>query len=384
MKNIHGRWLLLLMLLVGSGLYANRLVDFNFKANKRLVYEKEALELTFTAEQKDRSDVMFFFLEPKKSPEYKITLLKKEATELAYHHKRTTFHYLLFPLKSGKVAIEFDFTVKVASDEAIAQVYEGSRDNVKWIETDNTTIPLDPFEIEVKALAQEVDLVGDFTIDSKIDKTDTDPYEGVHLKYFLKGIGFDEFNLDLIPQNNSLDIFKDIIKHYNKATPKGYEIRQEYSYAILANEDFTLPSQEIRCFSPQKNSYYTLKTKEYKIHVNRPNKASLLDKEEYPKEPFVYEKIQDLFLYALIFFAGFASAKIFHREKKIEKIAAFEDIKKSTSAKELLFLLTNKYQDKKEFYPFHQKLEDIVYNKKSPYQFKEVKREIEKVIKRLS
>ncbi|MEO1937282.1 MAG: hypothetical protein ABGW85_01470, partial [Sulfurimonas sp.] len=81
MKNIHGR--LLLLLLIVSGLYANELVDFSLRANKKHPYVKEAVELTFTAEQKDRSDVMFFFLEAKKSPDYKITLLKKEANELA-------------------------------------------------------------------------------------------------------------------------------------------------------------------------------------------------------------------------------------------------------------------------------------------------------------
>ncbi|MEO1937505.1 MAG: hypothetical protein ABGW85_02605, partial [Sulfurimonas sp.] len=344
---------------------------------------KEAVELTFTAEQKDRSDVMFFFLEAKKSPDYKITLLKKEAKELVYHHKKTTFHYLLFPLKSGKIAIDFDFTVKVASDEAIAQVYEGSRDNVKWIETDNTHIALRPLELEVKALPHDVDLVGEFEISSQIDKTTTDAYEGIHLKYFLKGLGFDEFNLELIPQNSSLNIFKDIIKHYNKATPNGYEIQQEYSYAILANKDFMIPSQTIHCFSPQKNKYYTLKTKEYQVHVKALNKELLLDKDEYPSEPFFFEKVQNFFLYVLIFLAGFISAKILHREKKKLTKSAFEDIYNTTDAKELLFLLTNKYQNQKEFYPFHHKLEDIVYNTKSTYKFQQIKKEIAKIIKGL-
>jgi len=381
MKNIHGRWLLLL--LIASGLYANQLVDFSLRANKEYPYVKEAVELTFTAEQKDRSDVMFFFLEPKKSPDYKITLLKKEANELAYHHKKTTFHYLLFPLKSGKIAIDFNFTVKVASDEAIAQVYEGSRDNVKWIETDNTHISLTPLELQVKALPQDVDLVGEFEINSQIDKTSIDAYEALHLKYFLKGIGFDEFNLELIPQNDALNIFKNITKHYNKASPKGYEIQQEYSYAIVASQDFILPSQSIHCFSPQDNRYYTLKTKEYKVHVNPANTETLLDRDEYPSEPFFYEKVQNFFLYVLIFLAGFISAKILHREKKKDKKSAFEDIYNTTDAKELLFLLTNKYQNQKEFYPLHHKLEDIVYNKKSTYKFQQIKKEIVKIIKGL-
>jgi hypothetical protein len=384
MKNIRGNYALLILLFLCSfsGLSANELANYSLKSSTTNPYLKEAVEISFSAEQKESSDVMFFFLEPKKSSDYKITLLKKESTELAYHHKKTTFHYLLFPLKSGEVKVAFDFIIKQASDEAVAEVYEGGRDNVKWIETDNTHIELDPLVLDVKKIADDVVLVGDFRLESSIDKEQVDAYESVNVKYKLTGVGFDEFQLKLIQESSNYNLFEELTKHYNKATKEGYKIEQEYNYAILAKESFSIKAQTIRCFLPKEKRYYTLKTKAYNVTVTPLPKEEILDSEEYPKVDYFYEKVQSFFIYLLIFAAGYMSAKIAPKRKK-EKREAFLDLKKANNAKEMLALLTNKYATYKQLYPFHKELEDLLYSDKKRGEFSTIKSALLKRLKEL-
>jgi hypothetical protein len=378
MKHVHGKLsLLFLGLFLPMGLIAQQLAHYNLVSSTNKPYIKEAVEITFTAEQTDNTDVMFFFLEPKKSKYYKIILLKKEAEELGYHHKKTRFYYLLFPLKSGKVTVDFDFVIKVASDEAVAQVYEGSRDNVKWIETQNTHISLQPLQLQVKNIDKNVSLVGDFTIHSKIDKTVVDAYEGINLKYFLKGVGYDDFSLDFLHLNKDIEVFEDITKHYNKATKDGFEIQQEYAYVILAQKDFEIPQQKILCFSPKQKRYYTLTTKAYKIKVNTINPEEILDTKESPEQTNIIDKrFIDIFLYLLIFLAGYFSAKIPLPVFKKKIAPLYADINNTKTPKELLFILSNNYLHYQELEKIRQELETIVYHKKKSRPLKKIKEEV--------
>jgi len=372
MKNTLGN--IILFTLLSIALNANELAEFNLTANKTSPYVKEAVEITFKAHQKERNDVMFFFLTPKKSNDYTIVLLQKEAKELDYHEKEAEFHYLLFPLKSGEIYVDFDFIIKVASDDAVAQVYTGSRDNVKWIETDDTKIVLSPLKLNVKALEKNVDLVGDFTINSKIDKTKAIAYENINLKYNLKGIGFDKFEHEPLEKLQGVEIFQEIITHNNKATKDGYKIQKEFNYALIADKNFTIPSKTLFCYSPKKKHYYQLNTKAYTITIDSLPQSKLIDKREYPQREDYSENFKNFIIYILIFIAGYITAKInlpLHLKNKLK----YKDIKESTSAKELLYILMHSYSDK-NLEHYYNLLEDIAYNKKAKKSFSKIKREI--------
>lgn len=364
-----------LLLLFGSLLNASSLADYNFSVSNKNPYVKEAVLVTFKARQMDHSDVMFFFLKPKKSKDYKIVLLNKEAQDIHYHDKQTIFTYLLFPKKSGQLSVGFDFVIKSASDRAVAQVYEGGRDNVKWIETTDRTIDLKPISLNVKTLEQPVDLVGDFKISSKLQNSVINAYESTNITYFLQGTGYDEFNLTIIDKIDGVDIFSDVVKHYNKATPNGYKIQREFKYALIANHDFTIPSHTIKCYSPKHNRYYTIKTKAYSIKVKQVDKSRLVDKDEFPKQVSDYSNIVTYLSYILIFISGFVTAKILPQEYNILKRSSeFQDIKNSSSAKELLNILMRNY-DVKLLKDEINDLENIVY-KNSTIALNAVKKRI--------
>jgi hypothetical protein len=226
-----GRAFFVLSLLVTT-LFAQKLADYTLTTSNPAPYLKEALTITFKAQQRDHTDTMFFFLEPQKSDDYEIHLLNKTTKELSYHNTTTTFTYILFPLKAKELRVGFDFTIKVASDEAVAQVYTGGRDNVKWINTDDTSLTPPPLVLHVQPLKHPVDVVGDFTLTSQVDKHTMNEYDSLKVLYTLKGVGYKEDNITLLEKNLEKDqditLFFDTNDAYAKLTQEGYNIKREF------------------------------------------------------------------------------------------------------------------------------------------------------------
>jgi len=372
MKQSLGKILLLLTLPLL--LFANtQQAEFHLSTNKSSAYIKEAVEISFVAKQLDHTYVMFFFLEPKKSEDYEIKLLNKKTTELGYHDYTTTFTYLLFPLKSKKISVDFDFTIKVASDEAVAQVYQGSRDNTKWIETIDSHIDLNPIEINVKPLKEQVDLVGEFELSSKLLKSEITEYDSANITYKLTGTGYKDKNFDIIKNIAGTTIFSQKNDAFSVATKNGYKISREYTYAIVAKDDFTIPKVEIKVYSPKLDKYYTLQDEAHHIKVTKLDASALTDDAESPKsKDFDTKLLQNSLAALLIFISGFLTAKLYPLINfRMKKEKRFQDIQESNSAKELILILLENYkrENTKEYI---NELELIEY-KKSHKSFKEIK-----------
>jgi len=379
MKSILGKAFILLFFSLVTYLNAAQLASHTLTANNNYPFVKEAVKLTFVAKQTDHSNVMFFFLEPKKSDNYKIVLLNKNAKEISYHNKETTFTYLLFPLKSGILSVNFNYTIKVASDDAVAEVFKGSRDNVKWIETIDKKIELTPFILRVKEIKEKVALIGNFKLSSKLQSSSINSYESANITYYLQGTGYDDINLSIITALNNVKIFSDIVKHYNKASNNGFKIQREFKYALVSNKSFQIPSKEIRCFNPKNNKYYTLKSESYFIQVTPVDKGSLVDNENYPKKSDNSSFLEEYLIYLVIFISGFISAKIMpNKIKFLKKEDKYDDIIKSNSAKDLLTILLNRYETKLFSQEIGQ-LEEIIYHKKRD-NFKKIKKSILKTL----
>lgn len=375
MKNVLGRLLFFIFFALPTYLNAVELASHTLTANNITPYEKEPVLLTFVATQKDHENVMFFFLKAKESDAYKIELLNKDENELGYHNKETIFTFLLFPLKSGKVTINFNYTIKVASDKAVAQVYEGSRDNVKWIDTTDTHVNVKPLVIDVKKQEQNVNLIGDFKLSAKLEKKSVSQYESANITYYLQGTGYDDINLSIIQEIPNTKIFSDLIMHYNKATQNGYKIQREFKYALLGQKDFTIPSITIKCFSPKTHQYYTIKSKSYDIKVAQANVSTLIDKEDFPKQEEEFVNIEKYFVYIIIFMSGFLTAKFLPNSMNfLKKNSHYKDIKESTSAKDLLNIMSQKY-NQKIFEDEISQLEVAVYSK-TKVNFKKIKNSI--------
>ncbi|MFK5937049.1 MAG: hypothetical protein QM497_01520 [Sulfurimonas sp.] len=337
-----------LFLLFSSVLVAQTsLADFSLTSNKSTALVKEAVKITFDVKQKNHTNVMFFFLEPLSNEDYEIKLLNKKTIQTAYHDYATTFTYLLFPLKAKKITVSFDFTIKIASDKAVAQVYEGGRDNTKWIETTDTHIKLKPLSIDIQEPQQAVDLVGDFTLTSKLSKSEITQYDSTNIIYKLKGRGYKDASFNILKEIPEVDIFSQMTDAYSKATKNGYVINRDYNYALVAKKDFDIPSVTLHAYSPRKHKYYTLKAEKKHIKVTQIETASLLDDKEYPQTKEIdFEFYKNILIAILIFIGGFVTAKISNKISYTKKDAKFQDIKDALSAQALILLLLQKYKNK--------------------------------------
>lgn len=374
MKKNLGKNSIFILLLFSSQLLASHLADFTLTANKQSAYVKEPVEITFTASQTDRTNNMFFFLEPQKSDDYEIELLRKDIVDNTTHHNVTTFRYILFPLKSGKIDVAFRFTVKTASDRGVAHAYVEDHDDSVGIRMDATDIPVAPLPLRVKGLEKPVQLVGDFTLKHTIDHTQADAYDTVNLTYTLTGIGYKNTIDNLLRPIKDVTIFSDRDDTHLKLTPRGYRQQQRYTYALSAQKDYTIPALTLRAFSPEKQKYYTLTAPEYAIKVHPVDTQKLLDKSVSPApKKFDFAAMIRWMTYLLVFGAGFITARLLPRKLVFKrKKKRFEDIKAAKDPKSLIVLLVNRYRTEKTE-PFITQLEALAYSQKDKSGFKKLK-----------
>lgn len=373
MKKSLGK-ICVIFLLFTTALFAKEAAVYKLTADKMTAYVKEAVQITFYAEQKDNTDAMFFFLHPLKSDDYEIKLLTKELKDKGHHHSVAIFKYVLFPLKAKTLKISFDFSVKTASDQAVTQAYVDDHDGSKGIAFRTATIDVQPLVINVKNLEHHVDLVGDFELKSTIDKTEINQFESVNLHYLLSGRGYDN-TINLVQHIEGVTIFSEQNNIVNKLTKQGYVINRDYTYALSAKDNFSIAKIELNAYSPTKKSYYTLDIPEHNITVDKMDTSSLIDNESYPKnEPLITTTtIKTYFIYLMLFILGYLTAKLTVFKIKRKK-SLFEDIKKSSEPKELMLILFNNYSNKK-IDKFIDELEKIEYGK-SDKSFSDVKSSI--------
>jgi len=381
MKKNLGRITLILFLLY-SVLEANNLATYKLSTNKSNPFVKEAVVVTFEALQKDHTDNMMFTLEPKKSNDYQIILLSKKNDVKQKHYAHTLFTYLLFPLKPGKIAVHFDLTIRTASDSAIAQSVVDDHDDSIGVNTHDTRIVIKPLMLQVKKLSKDAALVGDFSLKEKIKQTTINQYQSVNIIYTLEGEGYENRSFQPIHKIDGVTMFFETNTIYAKATKNGYKIKREYIYALSAKKSFTIPSIDIKAFSPKKRKYYTLHTDKHDIHVTKIDTSKLLDNEESPQTKSILniEKIKEYLIYIFLFILGYISAKLqpFTIKKRKTDSKELAAVKKAQTAKELLFVIINNHLEN-SFADEVALLEDMVYNNTN-HTFSTIKN---KIIKRL-
>jgi len=374
MKKNLGK-IILIFFVLQTVVFAQQLVEYKVNASKLKAFVKEPIEIAFKVHQKDHSGVMFFFLEAKKSDDYRIELLTREFIDEKHHDSSGVFKYILFPLKAKKIHVNFDFTIKIASDKSVTHAYVTDHDESSGIDGKISHIKTEPIILSIKPLKHTVDLVGDFRLVSKIDTKEINQYENVNLHYKVFGNGFTN-KFKILEKIEDVNLFTAISKQPSKLTKDGYTLNRDYTYSLSAKHSFVVPEIILKAYSPKQHRFYALKAPSYRIKVNKMDITKLLDKEESPqKEQIVNpQKIKQFLIYIFIFFSGYIVAlltqKSYIREKKIK----FQDIKESKNSKELILILLNNYKNE-DISNFINELEKVAYGDKGR-EFKDIKKSI--------
>lgn len=222
-----------------------------------------------------------------KLPEFK-GFLKQELeqgeiqTQLEHYNGRnyqtaTLYQTVLYPQHSGEIRIEpatFEAVLRVQTRSQSRSIFDdffGTYTNV----TKALTAPA--VTIHVKPLPQGkpngfAGAVGQFNINSSISQTELNANDAVTLKLQIKGTG----NLKLLKTPvvdwpEGFEEYDPKVTNDFKTTTAGVSGTKTIEYLAIprAGGDYTIHPINFAFFDPQTNTYKTLSTPEYTLHVQR-------------------------------------------------------------------------------------------------------------------
>lgn len=365
----------LLFVLLGCVMLLAEDFSYHLSVDNHTPYPKEAIRLEFDINQTNHDKVLLFSFDILKSANYHFQRVDiKEKDD--YHNHQIRYTYLLYPLKSGNIAIGFILIKKVTTDESVAYSFSGDRDNVKGLVTVDTNITIDPLKLEVQTLPPKTELVGDFTLNYKIDKHNANAYEPLPMQVTIEGKGYPPLLENILPKGDFTH-FSETPKVDAIVTPKGTQSKVRYTMALSSTKSFGLDAIQLHAFNPNTHKSYTLEIPAQSFTITTPNRALLLDKTDTPKiAKEDWSWMTTLLGYIVVFFLGFLSATLLKFSKKratFQEHPYKQHIKQTTTPKALLQLLISLNTPKMT--PFIEQLESVLYENK-PINIEQLKQRI--------
>lgn len=341
--------------------------DFSYmiKIDKPKPYLKEAVILTLELNQSNKDVVLLFNFTLKKSDDYTFQRLDIRESD-TYHNLKIKYTYLIYPLTLGEIKVGFDLLKKVTTDASIAYSFSGDRDNVKTLETKNTQVELKPLVLDVKALPQGTQIVGDFTLSYSIPKHQANAYEPLAFNISILGQGYPPLLSSLLHQKGNFRTFSEKPHVQSQSTLKGTKNRIKYMMAFSHKQDFSINPIEIKAFNPFSEQSYTLSIPKQNFKITQIESEALIDKIDNPKVLTIDFRWLKIFLsYMMVFLAGYITAymlkiKRFSIPSDKENII-YSKIEACKTHKALLQLLLSLHN--KNFDPLIEKIEKSLYSK---------------------
>ncbi len=349
----------LLFFLLFSTLGASELYDVDIKVSNPHPFIKEAVNISVSLRQKEKSHIMYFALQAKENPDFLLIFEGEKSLNNDAYNKKVRYNYRLYPLKEGNLTLNFSLKTNLVTEGDLDKFISGNRNVIRPLDSKEYHDDLSPIMIEVKPLKKPVTLVGDFSLEMHLDREKVAAFEQINVQYTLKGEGYNPHIKTLLPKIEGVESFMEVTQESKNS--------QIFRYALIAGEDFTIPEVSISCFSPTKNSYYTLKTPAKKIHVTPVDTKDLVDaKDSLPQRSFDIASLLPYLNALFLFLAGYLFAKIdvggLIRKKRAPIHPYHDKIKATKDEKALLRLLLS--LDKREFKPTIIELEEAIYKGK--------------------
>lgn len=352
--------------------------DFTYtlKVDKQNPYVKEAVILTLDLDQTSHDKVLLFNFTIKESDAYHFQRLDIKETDTG-HHAQVHYVYLIYPLQSGKINIAFDLLKKVTTKDSVAYSFSGDRDNVKGLVTVDSTIPLPPLPLEVKALPPGTVLVGDFKITRQLKQHKAKSYEPLPLQVSIQGKGYPPVLTTLLPEDGNFTRFTEKPLIHSVISLQGTQSSVTYPMALSHSQSFTLAPVEIKAFNPQSEKSYTLTLPSQHFEISKADRSTLVDKSDSPKILEAdWSWLKTLLAYLVVFAAGYLTALSWKWRKKSTKGFTHPLVQKVQNCKdEKALLQVLMAADNKDFATSIEKLEASLYGD-AKINLKSVKQEI--------
>ena len=319
---------------------------------------------------------MFFDFTLAQSEMYEFYRLDAKEED-SYQNAQIHYTYLLYPLKSGEITVNFKLIQKVTTRENVAYSFSGDRDNVKGITTVDTPVKVDPLKLRVKPLPEGTQLVGDFTLAHTFKTTEAKAHEPIPFTVEIKGDGYPPLLEETFVSTDTYTLFRENPQVKSIRSTKGTHNTVTYPLALSAAQDFTFDKIVIPVYNPKTRQSYTLALPEKKFTITSVKMSELVDKIDSPAplKETDWSWFGALFGYLVVFFAGFLTAKSvqWHRKERIREGPFAQKIAKTNDPRTLLALIIA--EDSKKYAKAIEKLEAHIY-RGNPLNLNEIRKEI--------
>ena len=250
-------------------------------ANKTRVHEQEPILLTYkvytlvdlTQLEGKMPDLNGFHSQAVDLPQQKS--FHTENVDGRNYRCVTWSQYVMYPQMTGDLEIPpITFRGIVVQENRNVDPFEaffnggsGYVEVKREIEAPGLTVHVDPLPTRPADFSGGV---GRFNISAQIDKTEVTAGDPINIRVVVGGVG----NLKLLKQPE-LPVPKDFEKYDAKVTDKtkltsnGVEGNMVYDFITVPRHqgDFTIPPITLTYYDTQANAYKTIKTQEFKVHV---------------------------------------------------------------------------------------------------------------------
>lgn len=340
-KKIFLRFYILFITLFFASFLQAEDFEYHVEVDTKTPYVKEAVHLSFMINQTNKEVVLLFDFDLMQSDDYYFQRLDSQETD-SYHNVQIRYDYIVYPLKSGTIPVQFKLLKKITTDESVAYSFSGDRDNIKGLRTKDTLVNLPALDLEVKLVPKGTQLVGDFTLDYKVNTHKANPYEPLLLQVDIEGLGYTPILEKIMFSNSKIKHFMEKPKVKNITSAQGIYSSVHYAMAFSSKESFTLPELKIQAFNPHKGKSYTLNLPSQYFEIKEAAWEHLLDAEDNPKplkEEWVWA--QTFLEYVGIFLLGYITALFWKLKAKrvVSDNLLKEKIKEAKDKKTLLRVL---------------------------------------------
>ena len=255
MKNL-GKIILFLVLIHSLALgEVNSETDYSLKlqSTKKEVYVGEPFEVTLLFKQRrDAEPVDSEFTSPKFSGFW----IKSESKPQKMQEGDYDITKIVYKVAAQRVG---NLKVSAAKIRIATRVHTKNSEGLSVSKVQNTTYFSNELNIEANALVNGVDLVGDFSISARVEKSKVEVKEALHLTLEVLGEGNIEDISILTPSLLGVNVFED------EAVINANKLAQKVTF--VAENDFTIPPYVLSYLDIKSQKIKTIATQEIMVKV---------------------------------------------------------------------------------------------------------------------
>ena len=231
--------------------------DSNFvltlSSEKKELFVGESFDMTLSFKQRTNAEAVDSKFTP---PELKGFWVKNESKPQRYQDGKYTITkvvYTMAPQRAGELKIT-KAQMQVASRSSRADSWGAWIPTIKW-----KTYFSNELSFNVKPLPNNINIVGDLSIKSSVDKTEINANEAVNITVEVIGDGNLEDIKSFKPDIDGVGVFDE------KIVIDGKKLTQKI--AFVAERDFVIPSFSLKYFNPDTKEIKTISTEEIAVSV---------------------------------------------------------------------------------------------------------------------